>query len=227
MGEFDLICCIVNSGQGSKVLKIAKHNGVSGGTIFMGMGTVKNRLLEILDLGDARKEIILMASKRENTRKAARVIADEMAFRKQNHGIAFTIPISSLFGTHSYEENGNGMDNAENNVSEDSEDIMAGDTMYSAIYTIVDRGRGEDAVDASKEAGARGATIIHSRGAGIHETGTLFAMPIEPEKDIVLVLAKNDICADVISSIRKKLSIDEPGAGIVFTVGVDETYGLY
>ena len=228
MVEFDLICCIVNSGQGSKVLKIAKNNGVSGGTIFKGLGTVRNRLLEILDLDEARREIVFMASESGKARKAAGTIDRDMAFRKPHHGIAFTLPIDGLYGSHSCGDDGSGKEYTGNKVSKDSEDIMAADNnTYSAIITIVDRGCGEDVVDASKEAGARGATIIHSRGAGIHETGTLFAMPIEPEKDMVLVLAKNDICEGIISSIREKLSIDKPGAGIIFSMPVSETYGLY
>ncbi len=43
--EFELICAIVHSGAGSKVLKIAKLNGINGGTIFLGNGTIKNRKL--------------------------------------------------------------------------------------------------------------------------------------------------------------------------------------
>ena len=45
--RFELICVIVNYGLGSKVLKIAKQEGISGGTVLLGKGTVKNRLLEI------------------------------------------------------------------------------------------------------------------------------------------------------------------------------------
>ena len=52
-------------------------------------------------------------------------------------------------------------------------------------------------------------------------------MQIEPEKDMVLILASDDTCSEIISSIREKLNIDEPGTGIIFSVGVSETYGLY
>ena len=215
MPENDLICCVVNSGQGSKVLKIARKAGLRGGTIFIGYGTVRNKLLELLDLDDVRKEIVLMAAGREASKAAAEAIAKGMAFRKPNHGIAFTLPLSNLIGSLG------------NEYDKDSEDKVVTDTVYNAIFTVVDRGRGQDAVDAAKAAGARGATIIHARGSGIHETGMLFAMQIEPEKDLVMILAKDDIHEDIIASIRERLHIDEPGKGIIFTVGVSEAYGLY
>ena len=39
--EFELICVIANYGDGSKILKSAKHHGFSGGTVIMGKGTVQ------------------------------------------------------------------------------------------------------------------------------------------------------------------------------------------
>ena len=215
MPEFDMIVCIVNNGHGSKALKIAKNHGIKGGTIFFGKGTVRSKLLEFLELNDVKKEIVLMVASRETATEAAQALNKGMSFHKPNHGIAFVLPISNMFGSKEY---GNIIC---------PEDRMVTDSMYNAIFTVVDRGRGEDVVEASKAAGARGATIIHARGSGIHETEMLFAMQIEPEKDVVLILAKNDICADIISSIREKLDIDSPGAGIVFSLCVSETYGLY
>lgn len=98
--------------------------------------------------------------------------------------------------------------------------------MVSAIFTIVDKGKADDVVDAAKKAGARGGTIINARGSGIHETQTLFAMDIEPEKEIVLILVEKAVLEPVIQSIRENLKIDEPGKGIIFVQEVTETYGL-
>ena len=214
MPEFKLIICVVNSGHGSKVLKIAKSHGVSGGTVFMGTGLVHNRLLEFLDLDDIRREIVLMVTDNETAVKTAEVLDREMSFRKPNHGIVFTVPITCLYGSQIC------------GIIDFHENKVVANALYSAIFTIVDRGLGEDVVDASKEAGAKGATIIHARGSGIHETEMLFAMQIEPEKDVVLILAKNEMCDEIISYIRSRISIDEPGTGIIFTLGIENAYGL-
>ena len=215
MPEYDLICCIVNYGQGSKVLKVAKHNGIRGGTLFIGSGTVRNRLLALLDLDDVKKELVFMVAPREAAQNAAKAINKEMSFRKPNRGVVFTLPMKEFIGS------------AGNEYDNDKESKAVAGTMYNAIFTIVDRGRGGDVVEAAKEAGSRGATIIHARGSGIHETDMLFAMQIEPEKDMVMILAKEDVYEGILASIREKLHIDEPGKGIIFTMGVNEAYGLY
>ena len=37
--NIELLIVIVNNGLGSKILKYAKQNGITGGTIFLGKGT--------------------------------------------------------------------------------------------------------------------------------------------------------------------------------------------
>ncbi|MEX2364611.1 MAG: hypothetical protein WD597_13355, partial [Balneolaceae bacterium] len=66
--------------------------------------------------------------------------------------------------------------------------IMITDQKFQLIVTIVNKGFSGKVVDASKEAGAEGGTIITGRGSGIHEKAKLFNLAIEPEKDIVLTL---------------------------------------
>jgi len=81
-------------------------------------------------------------------------------------------------------------------------------------------------MDVATKSGSRGGTIINARGSGIHETQKLFAMEIEPEKEIVLIIAKNEITELIVTSIREELKIDEPGKGIIFIQEVSKTYGL-
>ena len=99
-------------------------------------------------------------------------------------------------------------------------------TEYQAIFTVVDKGLGQDVVDAATQVGAKGATIINSRGSGIHETSKLFNMEVEQEKEIILILAEHSILKDIVSSIREKFNIDEPGKGIIFVQEVHQTMGI-
>jgi nitrogen regulatory protein PII len=97
---------------------------------------------------------------------------------------------------------------------------------YDAIFTIVDKGLAVDVVDAAKKAGARGGTIISGRGSGIHENEVVFAMAIEPEKEIVMILTPAEITEDITNAIRTAMRIDEPNRGIIFITAVDRAIGL-
>ncbi len=213
--ELTLICMILNFGLGSKAIKIAKKNGVSEGTVFLGRGTIKNRLLEFLDLNDSRKEIVLMMADKTTANQALDVLNKELAFYKPNHGIAFTLSVVDLLGIKSCQCQDNQIIRGEEN------------TMYQAIFTIVDKGNAENVITAANKGGARGGTIINARGSGIHETHTLFAMEIEPEKEMVLIISKNNLTDTIVSSIREDLQIDKPGKGIIFILDVNKTLGLY
>ncbi|WP_449538930.1 P-II family nitrogen regulator [Ferdinandcohnia sp. Marseille-Q9671] len=213
--ELELVCVIVDFGLGSKVVQTAKKHGISGGTVLLGKGTIKSRLLELLAINDVRKEIVIMISNKMTAIQAIEQLDKKFKFIKKHHGIAFTIPVCTVIGASSHKE------------IHDNHGSGVANSMYHAITVIVEKGNGEDVIDAATEAGSKGGTIINGRGSGIHETSKLFAMDIEPEKEIVLILSETTGTEEIVTSIRKRLKIDEPGNGIIFIQDVSSTYGLY
>ncbi len=212
--EFELIYVIANDGQGSKIVKYAKQNGIRGGTIFLGKGTVKNSILQLLELNETRKEIVLMAADNSTASIVMEELNEKFDFRRPNHGIAFSTSVKSIVG----ERDLGCIVNEESRGAENS--------MYNVIFIIVDKGKAESAVEAATAAGSKGGTIINARGSGIHETSKLFSMEIEPEKEIVLIISEDKFTEAIVSSIREHLEMDKPGNGIIFVQNVNKTYGL-
>ena len=211
---FELIWVIVNFGKGSKVMYAAKKCGVTGGTIILGKGTANDKFADFLGLSDIRKEIVLMVSNKKMTRCALDRLDKKFNFEKPNHGIAFTTGVSEVIGSV-------GCKATEADREEGGEEAM-----HCAITAVVDKGKAEDVIDAATAAGSRGGTIINARGSGVHETSKLFFMDIEPEKEIVLILSEKKEAEAIISSIREKLDIEQPGKGIIFVQEVSKVYGL-
>ena len=201
----ELICVIVNFGHSGKVVKIAKQHGIQGDVVFHGMGTMKNHLLEFLELADIRKEIVLMVASKSVADASIEALDKKFDFKKPYHGIAFTMPL------YDYVHKSSGGVNK----------------MYEAIFVIVDLGKAEDVMDAATKAGARGGTVIKARGAGRHEVIKLFSMDIEPEKEIVLILSESSQTDQIVTSVRDNLKIDKPGNGIIFCQDVNRVYGVY
>jgi nitrogen regulatory protein PII len=213
---YELICVIVNYGVGGKVLKIAKKNGVRGGTVFYGTGTAKSKVLKFFEFAEQKKEIVVMVAPKALSFEATEIISRDLKFDKPNHGIAFTINVPVFLGGGNYEY-------IKNNKCR-GEDMA--EKKYNSIFTIVDKGKGEDVMDIATESGAKGGTIINARGSGIHETTKLFNMEINPEKEIVLILSEQQITKDIATAIRDKLKIDQPGNGIIFILDVNKTFGI-
>ena len=132
---FELIYIIVNFGMGSRIVKAAKREGITGATIFLGRGTVKNQILEFLELYDVRKEVVMMAAEKKLAEHTLEVLAQEFKFAKPNHGIAFTTSLTRIVGSKNFNLN-----NAEESRGVDKK-------MYQAIFTIVDKGKAHEVVD--------------------------------------------------------------------------------
>lgn len=213
--SFELIFAIVNHGMGSRLLHRAKEHGIHGGTIFLGKGTVRNAFLNFLSLYDEQKEIVLMGADRKTAAEALGKLDREFQFAKPHHGIAFTTSICSIAGSDSYQ------------CEEPKAERGADKPMYQSIIAIVDRGRAEDVIEAATAAGSKGGTIINARGSGVHETSKLFNIDIEPEKEMVMILSRKDATDAIISSIRERLDLSQPGNGIIFIQDVNQVYGIY
>jgi nitrogen regulatory protein P-II 1 len=81
-------------------------------------------------------------------------------------------------------------------------------------------------VDAAKEAGATGATIIPGRGTGIHEAKTIFGLALETQTDVVMFLLEEHLVETVMNAIFKAGRFEKPGTGIAFVLPVDQVTGL-
>jgi len=103
---------------------------------------------------------------------------------------------------------------------------MSEEVKFNLIVTIVNKGKSEDVVKASKKAGAEGATIIFGRGQGIHEKAKIFGIQIEPEKDIILSLIEREKSDVVLQAISDAAELNKPSNGIAFVIAVDKTAGI-
>lgn len=209
--ELEIAIVIVNYGSGSKVSKIAKQNGIQGGSVFLGRGTVKNHFLEFLELADIRKEIVMMVGDAATINTALNNLDTELHLSKPNHGIAFTMPVSALWVTGRYARDHH---------------TIGGEYMYQSIIVIVERGKAELVMESATKAGAGGGTVIRARGAGNYESGKLFHMDIEPEKEIVLILSKAADVEEIVNAIRNCLDIDISGNGVIICQDVHKVYGV-
>jgi nitrogen regulatory protein P-II 1 len=104
---------------------------------------------------------------------------------------------------------------------------MSEELSYDLIVTVVPKGDSERIVEASKRAGAEGATILGGRGTGIHEQGRFLGIPIEPEKELVLTLIEKDKSEAVFESIIEAGLMDQPCTGICFVVDIKKVAGIF
>jgi nitrogen regulatory protein PII len=97
---------------------------------------------------------------------------------------------------------------------------------HQLIIAIVNSGFSDQLMDAARNAGARGGTVLDARGTAREEAEALFHIAFHPEKEIVMILANDKIKDDILHAIYKEVGLGTPGQGICFSIPVDETAGL-
>lgn len=87
------------------------------------------------------------------------------------------------------------------------------------ITVIVDRGKGEKAASVFKEYHQE--LLLNVRGHGTASSAIKDCLGLdEPEKDLVIGIADQSASHTLLSALHKKLEMDNPGYGIVFTISL-------
>lgn len=100
------------------------------------------------------------------------------------------------------------------------------DFKHEVILCIVNSGFSDVVMDAAREFGAGGGTVINARGTASLEAEKLFNITVQPEKEIVMILVKKEIRDDVLHALYQKVGLDTPGQGIAFCLPVTDVTGI-
>jgi NCAIR mutase (PurE)-related protein len=97
---------------------------------------------------------------------------------------------------------------------------------FNLILTVVNRGFADVAIDAARDAGARGGTVFYARGTGVHEIEKFFAISIEPEKEVLITLVRKEQTQAVMQGIVRAAGLNTEGRGLSIALPVCEVAGV-
>ena len=103
---------------------------------------------------------------------------------------------------------------------------MATTEKHELIIVIVNEGYSEKVMDAAREAGARGGTIVHARGTANKEIEKKYGLVVTPQKEMIYILANVKTKDAIMSAINKVGGIETNGQGIVFSLPASNVSGL-
>jgi len=99
---------------------------------------------------------------------------------------------------------------------------------FKLIIALVEDDKTENVLDAAREAGATGATVInHARGEGLIRSKSFFGLTLETQRDVLLFLVEEHLSRKILEKIAKVGEFDiKPGTGIAFQVDVEDAVGV-
>lgn len=205
MNQKVIVVSIVENTYGSKIMDRIKKECGGMSSVFYGQGTVQDGLLNILGFYEEKKEICFSVIDKEHEDLVYATLEQKLKLAKAGHGVMFSIPMRS--------------------AQDDKKELEI--TMKEAIFVVVDDGRAEAVVESANKAGARGGTIIHARGKSQTATKKLFHLDIEPEQEIVLIVADKSKGTRITDAITQDLKLEDGDNGHLFVVDVSRTSGFH
>ena len=99
---------------------------------------------------------------------------------------------------------------------------------FKLIIALVKEEITSNIMNAAREAGATGATVLNqARGEGIEASKTFFGLNLETQRDMLMFLVEEHMSRSIMESIAGIGRLDEkPGTGIVFQLDVEDALGV-
>lgn len=94
------------------------------------------------------------------------------------------------------------------------------------ITCILQRGKADRVVKAALDVGAAGATVFFGRGMGLRERLGLLGLAIVPEKEIIMIVSKQEETQKIFETIVKVAHLETPGMGIAYVIPIHAVAGL-
>lgn len=99
---------------------------------------------------------------------------------------------------------------------------------FKLLIALVEDDITDEIMNAAREAGATGATVIEqARGEGLQKTRTFFGLNLETQRDMVMFLVEEHLSRYILEAIAEIGQFDnKPGTGIAFQIDVEDAVGV-
>ncbi|MGB5247318.1 MAG: P-II family nitrogen regulator [Woeseia sp.] len=100
---------------------------------------------------------------------------------------------------------------------------------FKLIIAFVEDSKTDAVMDAARDAGATGCTVIsNARGEGMKQNKTFFGLTLATQRDVILLLVEEHLSRHILESIGEVGEFDEkPGTGIAVQLDVEDAVGVF
>jgi nitrogen regulatory protein PII len=99
---------------------------------------------------------------------------------------------------------------------------------FKMIIAFVEDSKTDAVMDAAREAGATGCTVIsNARGEGLKQNKTFFGLSLTTQRDVILLLVEKHLSRQILDHIGEVGEFDQkPGTGIAVQIDVEDAIGV-
>lgn len=213
-----LIVSITRAEDEKKVAEVFRSLHIPVQMEIRAKGTAPSELLDAIGLGGTTRVITMGIIRRDRTPAVFEAVNQSLSYRRRGGGIALTMPLTGVQGAvlHLLGDETN---------NEKGEASMAEQAQHAMILVSVNAGHSDEVIDAARDAGARGGTVIKGRrSAG--NAAKFLGISVQEEQDYVMIVLRSEKKAAVMKAITAVCGLNTPAHGIALSLPVDSVMGL-
>ncbi|MGF1871750.1 P-II family nitrogen regulator [Photobacterium indicum] len=99
---------------------------------------------------------------------------------------------------------------------------------FKLLIAFVEDSKTDSVLDAARDAGATGATVINNaRGEGLNKKKTFFGLTLEVQRDVILFVVEEHLARSILETIEDVGEFDsEKGQGIALQLNIEDAVGV-
>jgi len=99
---------------------------------------------------------------------------------------------------------------------------------FKLILAFVEDSKTEEIIEAARQAGATGCTVInHARGEGKEAPKSFLGLSLMTQRDVLLMLVEQHLSREILEHIGVVGEFDrKPGTGVAVQIDVDDAVGV-
>jgi nitrogen regulatory protein PII len=203
----NFVISVINPNMAPKMNAIMQTLELPLAIDLLGRGTARKNVLDLLGLSTHEYHIIMTIADRERTARLIDEARRNLYIDAPGQGIIVATPIKSV---------GGGKTLANLNAGRPTEGAPEINYNYEIVLAIVNEGHTDTVMEAAREAGARGGTVLHGKGTGSRDAAKFFGVSIASEKEVIMIVAAASEKAAIMKSIINKAGTQtEAGAGVM------------
>ena len=219
MNGVNFVIAVVQRKQSDGYIDFFHKHGAKLVFSYLCEGTAQKKALYLWGLEKKEMQIICCLCGADAANGLLAGLVSEMRIDAPNAGVALMLPVDCVAGvSHAQclpEE-----------LLDDDFKKRVEEMQYSLIVAIAERGYVDMVMDAARDAGARGGTVIHAKGTGARFASKFFGLTIAEEKEMIYLVTSKESKDAIIEAIIDKAGPSTDARAIAFTVPVERVAGF-
>ena len=215
--ELYQLIAVVDRETEEKLEGVFRTAGTAVGYSQPAHGTAGRDILARYGLAQTEKRIVATVASAAQQRMIFQLARRLLYMDIPGNGILAAIPIKAVGGRQML---------AYLTDSEITGGTPTMDFEYELIVVVLNAGFADLAMDAAREAGAGGGTVLHAKGTGSARGEKFFSVRFADEKDMLYIVAHKSEKAAVMKAIATKAGPGTEARGICFSLPISSVMGL-